>query len=279
MKSAGVVTPPRTLPDLKIGPVPSASRSSRAALSGYSDLAMRVIARRLGAPTPCAKWCSISSSLLERRNSSGVGRLPMRSIPSAGSSWEATRPSFRSGGPRVGGGGFDVIDINFGCPVKKVLGRCRGGFHLSQPAVALEIVRRTAKRCRRKFRSREDARAGIDDRPRGRDKFFTIFDGAFARGTAAVTVHGRTVEQRYVGPSRWGFSRSASARWAAARRCWAAAICSRPQIARHDRRNRRRWRHGSPAGHRQSVDLRPSARLGRRTAAARRRRASSNSAT
>ena len=29
--------------------------------------------------------------------------------------------------------GFDVIDINFGCPVKKVLGRCRGGFHLSQP--------------------------------------------------------------------------------------------------------------------------------------------------
>ena len=38
--------------------------------------------------------------------------------------------------------GFDVIDINFGCPVKKVLGRCRGGFHLSQPKVALEIVAR-----------------------------------------------------------------------------------------------------------------------------------------
>ena len=38
--------------------------------------------------------------------------------------------------------GFDVIDINFGCPVKKVLGRCRGGFHLSQPEVALEIVTR-----------------------------------------------------------------------------------------------------------------------------------------
>ena len=39
--------------------------------------------------------------------------------------------------------GFDIIDINFGCPVKKVLGRCRGGFHLWQPEVALEIVRRT----------------------------------------------------------------------------------------------------------------------------------------
>ena len=38
--------------------------------------------------------------------------------------------------------GFDVVDINFGCPVKKVLGRCRGGFLLSTPQTALEIVAR-----------------------------------------------------------------------------------------------------------------------------------------
>ena len=43
---------------------------------------------------------------------------------------------------RLSDAGFDVIDINFGCPVKKVLGRCRGGFHLSQPDVAIEIVQR-----------------------------------------------------------------------------------------------------------------------------------------
>ena len=40
-----------------------------------------------------------------------------------------------------------------------------------------------------------------------RDNFFTIFDGAFARGVAAITVHGRTVKQRYIGPSRWEFLR------------------------------------------------------------------------
>ncbi len=39
------------------------------------------------------------------------------------------------------------------------------------------------------------------------DKFYEIFDGAFARGVAAVTVHGRTVNQRYDGPSRWDFLR------------------------------------------------------------------------
>ena len=50
-------------------------------------------------------------------------------------------------------------------------------------------------------------RRGIDDSAESRDKFFEIFDGAFDRGVAAITVHGRTVEQRYVGPSRWEFLR------------------------------------------------------------------------
>ena len=38
-----------------------------------------------------------------------------------------------------------------------------------------------------------------------RSHFWTIFDGAFARGAAAITVHGRTVQQKYVGPSDWEF--------------------------------------------------------------------------
>jgi tRNA-dihydrouridine synthase len=50
-------------------------------------------------------------------------------------------------------------------------------------------------------------RRGIDDTAESRELFYTIFDGAFARGAAAITVHGRTVEQRYIGPSRWEFLR------------------------------------------------------------------------
>ena len=38
--------------------------------------------------------------------------------------------------------GYDAIDINFGCPVKKVLGRCRERFLLSVPDRAKEIIRR-----------------------------------------------------------------------------------------------------------------------------------------
>jgi len=103
--------------------------------------------------------------------------------------------------------GYDVIDINFGCPVKKVLGRCRGGFLLSQPETALEIVARVREHVPPDKPVTVKMRRGIDDGPESRDKFFQIFDGAFARGVAAITVHGRTVEQRYVGRSRWEFLR------------------------------------------------------------------------
>jgi tRNA-dihydrouridine synthase len=47
----------------------------------------------------------------------------------------------------------------------------------------------------------------LDDSSESRDNFYQIFDGAFQRGVAAITVHGRTVKQRYVGPSRWEFLR------------------------------------------------------------------------
>jgi tRNA-dihydrouridine synthase B len=50
-------------------------------------------------------------------------------------------------------------------------------------------------------------RRGIDDSAESREKFYEIFDGAYQRGVAAITVHGRTVTQRYDGPSRWEFLR------------------------------------------------------------------------
>ncbi|MEO0530642.1 MAG: tRNA-dihydrouridine synthase, partial [Planctomycetota bacterium] len=107
--------------------------------------------------------------------------------------------------------GFDVIDINFGCPVKKVLGRCRGGFHLSQPEVAVEIIQRVRDTVPGEKPVTVKMRRGIDDTPESRDKFFAIFDRAYELGVAAITVHGRTVMQRYNGPSRWEFLRELKA--------------------------------------------------------------------
>jgi nifR3 family TIM-barrel protein len=117
----------------------------------------------------------------------------------------ATPDDFPPAARRLVAEGYDVIDINFGCPVKKVLGRCRGGYLLSQPATALEIVAKVRDALPPHVPVTLKMRRGLDDSPASRDNFWTIFDGAFARGVAAVTVHGRTVQQKYVGPSDWEF--------------------------------------------------------------------------
>ena len=90
-------------------------------------------------------------------------------------------------------------------PFKKVLGKYRGGFHLGQPKIALEIVKRTRGTVPAEIPVTVKMRRGIDDSSESKQQFFSILEGAFDLGIAGVTVHGRTVKQKYVGPSQWGF--------------------------------------------------------------------------
>jgi len=103
--------------------------------------------------------------------------------------------------------GFDVIDINFGCPVKSAVTGCRGGYHLGQPDTALEIIEKVREAVPDSIPVTLKMRGGIDDSPQSKDQFFTILEGAYKAGVASVTVHSRTVEQKYIGPSNWDFLR------------------------------------------------------------------------
>jgi nifR3 family TIM-barrel protein len=185
----------------------------QAALSGYSDMPMRVIARRLGAPyTLCEVMLDkFVVEVKPRRRNRHFLMVAGEEHPTGGQLMGADPQDFAPAALRLVEHGFDVIDINFGCPVKKVLGRCRGGYHLSQPAVALEIVRRVRDAVPAEIPVTVKMRRGIDDSEESRAKFFEIFDGAFSLGVAAITVHGRTVHQRYDGPSRWEFLREVKA--------------------------------------------------------------------
>lgn len=179
----------------------------QAALSGYSDAPMRVIARRHGASyTICEVMLDqFLVGMKDRKRTSHFLHIEDEEHPVGGQLMGAEPGQFSAGAVKLVEAGFDVIDINFGCPVKKVLGRCRGGFHLSQPDVALEIVRRTRDAVPGHIPVTVKMRRGIDDSQESRDQFFEILDGACEAGVAGVTVHGRTVKQRYVGPSRWSF--------------------------------------------------------------------------
>ncbi len=197
------------LSELRLGNVAIDFPVVQAALSGYSDWAMRVIARRLGAPyTLCEVMLDqflIGPS--HSRKNQGRLRVTDEEHPVGGQLMGANPDDFGPAALRLVEAGFDVIDINFGCPVKKVLGRCRGGFLLSQVATALEIVGRVRDAVPAAIPVTVKMRRGIDTSAESRERFFTIFDGAFARGVAVITVHGRTVEQRYIGPSSWDFLR------------------------------------------------------------------------
>jgi nifR3 family TIM-barrel protein len=193
---------------LKLDQLVIGSPFVQAALSGYSDWPMRVLARRWGASyTLCEVMLDQFLVALKRDRARNRHFLYLsdEEHPVGGQLMGAEPEQFAAGAVRLVEAGFDVIDINFGCPVRKVLGRCRGGFHLSQPDVAIEIIQRTRGVVPSRIPVTVKMRRGIDDGPESRDKFFRILDGAFANGVAAVTVHGRTVEQRYIGPSKWAF--------------------------------------------------------------------------
>ena len=130
------------LRELRIGHLRMEFPAVQAALSGYSDMPMRLIARRLGAPYTLCEVMLDKFILALKARQIDIGCVSTEEHPTGGQLMGADPQDFAPAALRLVEHGFDVIDINFGCPVKKVLGRCRGGFHLSQPTVALEIVRR-----------------------------------------------------------------------------------------------------------------------------------------
>src|SRR5215207_5308184 len=192
MDMVHMLTKKSTLGELRLGNVVLDFPVVQAALSGYSDTAMRAIARRLGASYAL---CEVMLDYFvvqvkDRPRNSHLMNVADEEHPAGGQLMGAEPEQFGPAAKRLVERGFDVIDINFGCPVKKVLGRCRGGFHLSQPDVALEIVRRVRDAVPAQIPVTVKMRRGIDDSVESRDRFYAIFDGAFALGVAAITVHG-----------------------------------------------------------------------------------------
>jgi nifR3 family TIM-barrel protein len=178
-----------------------------AALSGFSDRPMRVVARRYGAEFAMAEVVLDEIVLVNGKLRERIFRIGADDHPIGGQLMGSQPEQFGEAAGDLVEAGYDLIDINFGCPVKKVLGRCRGGFLLSDPQTALGIVRSVVDAVGGRRPVTLKMRRGFDDSAESERNFFTILDGALELGAAAVTVHGRTVKQRYVGPSNWDFLR------------------------------------------------------------------------
>jgi len=190
---------------LKIGPLEIRLPAVQAALSGYSDRAMRVVARRWGAELAMAEVVLDQLVLLKGKLRDRMLAVGDDDHPIGGQLMGAEPDQFGRAAAELVDHGYDLVDINFGCPVKKVLGRCRGGYLLTTPYAALDIVKSVLDHVGGRRPVTLKMRRGFDDSAESEGNFFTILDGAFDLGVASVTVHSRTVKQKYIGPGNRDF--------------------------------------------------------------------------
>ncbi len=190
---------------LSIGKVRIGLPAVQAALSGYSELAMRMVARECGAAYALHEVVLDENVLRKGKLQRRILSLPAGDHPVGGQLMGSVPDHFGAAARELVRGGFDVVDINFGCPVNKVLGRRRGGWLLQDPDTALAMVEAVVQEVGGEVPVTVKMRRAFDDSPEAERRFFTILDGAIARGVTAITVHPRTVVQKYQGPSRWEF--------------------------------------------------------------------------
>ena len=183
-----------------------------AALAGYSDHAYRLICREGGAGY-CGTEMMLDASVLVG------GKLQRRLLllsdedhPVAGQLIGNTPEKMARATRTLCRMGFDVVDLNFACPVRKALRRGRGGYLMREPATVLQITRAVIAEADRpvtlKLR-RSSAEADAHN-----EAFWRIAEGAFDAGAAAICVHGRSVEAKYVGPADWNFIAAVKRRFA-----------------------------------------------------------------
>ncbi|MFR0985930.1 MAG: tRNA dihydrouridine synthase [Frisingicoccus sp.] len=101
---------------------------------------------------------------------------------------------------------FDIIDINMGCPVPKVVNNGEGSALMKQPLLAGRIIEAMAKATEKPVTVK--IRKGFDDTSINAVEMAHI---AQESGAAMVTVHGRTREQYYHGKADWDIIRQVKA--------------------------------------------------------------------
>ncbi len=92
----------------------------------------------------------------------------------------------------------DVIDFNFGCPLKKVLGEKKGGYLLQFPHLIRKIVEPVVRAVDIPVTLK--IRLGFDEK---RETFLEIGKLAEEIGVSAITLHARYVKDLYMGKARW----------------------------------------------------------------------------
>ncbi len=172
-------------------------------LAGYSDLAYRLICRQFG-----AEYCTSEMMLDKLLLTSGKLRnrlikLSDEDHPVAGQLIGNEPQTMARAAVVLCEMGFDAVDLNFACPVRKALSRRRGGYLMRQPERAVEIVQAVIGAVDRPV-TLKLRRSFMENDTEG-EAFRRIAGEAFEAGAAAICIHARSVEAKYIGKADWDF--------------------------------------------------------------------------
>jgi len=185
---------------IQIGPISLENNVILAPMSGISDLPFRRIAKRFGAGLVISEM--IASQAMIRRNhrtmkmaTNCAEEYPM-AVQLAGCEPEVMAAAARLNAER----GAAIIDINMGCPAKKVVNGYAGSALMQDEKLAARLIEATVKAVDIPVTLK--MRTGWDDANRNAPQLARI---AEKNGTKMVTVHGRTRAQQYNGRADWLF--------------------------------------------------------------------------
>lgn len=180
-----------------IGKVPVRNRLVLAPMSGVTDLPFRQLAFRFGAGLVVTEMVASRELVFNAAESwsrlKGAGLTPhMVQLAGREAKWLAEAAVIAEAN------GADIIDINMGCPAKKVIGGYAGSALMREPDHALSLIEATVKAV--KIPVTVKMRLGWDENSINAPD---IAARAEAAGVQLITVHGRTRMQFYEGRADW----------------------------------------------------------------------------
>ncbi|HYM71980.1 MAG TPA: tRNA dihydrouridine synthase DusB [Stellaceae bacterium] len=187
---------------ISIGPVTVDDPVILAPMSGVTDLPFRRMVKQRGAALVVSEMIASQAAIRETRQSLTMAKTCPEEQPMA-VQLAGCEPAVMAEAARLNADrGAAIIDINFGCPVKKVVNGHAGSALMRDELHAARILEATVRAVDLPVTLK--MRTGWDDRNRNAPRLAQIAESC---GIRMVTVHGRTRNQMFSGSADWRFIR------------------------------------------------------------------------
>ncbi|HCJ75289.1 tRNA dihydrouridine synthase DusB [Thermoguttaceae bacterium LCP21S3_D4] len=183
---------------LTIGNVTLDNNLILAPMAGVTDLPFRVLCKEQGAGLICMEMVSAKGIYYNNKNTESLLAIDEREHPVSLQLFGSDPEIMSEMAKRIEHRPFDILDINMGCPVPKVVNNGDGSALMKNPLLAGEIIEKTAKAIKKPLTVK--IRKGFDEAHVNAVEMAHIAEES---GAAAIAVHGRTREQYYSGKADW----------------------------------------------------------------------------